>query len=698
MRRLLACSILIGTSLVGFFPVTAQETGAEPEEPHPTDLVETTEARLVQLDVTVTGPPETIADLQPEDFRLVIGLQKVEQFIVDNICVLPGDPGAREVEVTLEEPTGPAPTPPPPSRSRPTTNFLFYFDQHHLTMAGRARSIDLAQELIPDLVVDGNRAMIVSAGQSLETFADLTDDPAELMQALRALNADHTQWDPWVQQEESRIVEIIEILNENESADVGRAVQVARGHQREERWRSQKALHLFSMILGHMGELDPPKAVVYFADTMRSNAGDHYLSFFSRRMEESPGDTRFMQAFTAAHAFDRVVAEATALGIRVFTVEARGLMGPPNIGIASETAAGTSSPVANTRAYRDAQNALVGLAAESGGRAFLNGVRARKIAARIREDLSCVYLLSFDASHLRENTSHRAVVKVDRQGVKVHARGQITVQSESRRLTSRLMSAFASPQTMRSRMPVTGVIIPTGYAKGKYSALVQLHVPGSPLSAAAWDLGLSLISRGEVAADASGRISVSGPGVPVVLETLMEFRPGPFKLIGVAHETSSNDMGTGEVESDWADPDHASVTLGPVAVMQPGPAAILRDHALKSEGAIGIGAGGLARTDRPTALIGLVCRARNQKGKLRVERRLVGAESSSAPFGTLRLDLGGERCAQIRDFIPAGSMSSGMFSYEIRVFDKKTEVASTVRQFAAASPDEHPGAAGRTGP
>ena len=28
-------------------------------------------------------------------------------------------------------------------------------------------------------------------------------------------------------------------------------------------------------------ELDSPKAVLYFADTMRQNAGEHYLSFFS---------------------------------------------------------------------------------------------------------------------------------------------------------------------------------------------------------------------------------------------------------------------------------------------------------------------------------------------------------------------------------------------------------------------------------
>jgi hypothetical protein len=208
---------------------------------------------------------------------------------------------------------------------------------------------------------------------------------------------------------------------------------------------------------------------------------------------------------------------------------------------------------------------------------------------------------------------------------------------------------------------------------------------------------VSLIARGEVAGDASGRIAVSGPGVPVVLETEMKIRPGPFKLVGVAHETTGDDVGSGEVESDWPDPDDAAVTLVPVALLQPVSAAILRNDQLRREGALGIAEDALARADRPTALIGLVCRAKGNKGRLRVERKLQGEGDSFAPFGPMELDLGADRCAQIRDFIPAGSMSSGMFSYEVRVFDKQKEVASTVRKFGVMDPNEATPAVGPAG-
>jgi hypothetical protein len=105
---------------------------------------------------------------------------------------------------------------------------------------------------------------------------------------------------------------------------------------------------------------------------------------------------------------------------------------------------------------------------------------------------------------------------------------------------------------------------------------------------------------------------------------------------------------------------------------------------------VGVGEAGLARADQPTAVIGIVCRAKNKKGKLRLERTLAGEGDSSAPFGTMKLDFGKDRCIQYRDMIPPGSMSSGMFRYEVAVYEKDEEIVSKVREFAAATADEHP--------
>jgi VWFA-related protein len=691
-RRLAVRALIGGCASIALalsvLPAPAQEADVDAEEqPRRTDLVETTERRLVQLDVTVEGKREAITDLAYEDFDLHVAGRAIDSFIVDNLCKLLDEEAGADVEAEQQVLVTPE-TPAAAAAPRARTSFLFYFDQHHLTMPGRQRALDLTRQLIPKLITNGNLGMIVSAGKQLESFAGLTDDQEVLQESIDRLEQDNTQWDPWVAAEESRVQEIVEILNDPADSAT-RALSTARLYQREEIWRTEKALHLFSMVLGRMTELNPPKAVVYFADTMRSNAGVHYLSFFSRRVEGSEASTQDLGTFGAAHAFERVVEEATAMGIRLFTIQAQGLVAPSaGFSVSSPGAAGGAHPLANSQRIKHAQDSLVGLALESGGRAFLNGVRATRIASQIQEDLSCVYLLNFDASHLRENGSYRVVVRSNRPGVKIKVRGRITMQSESRRLTSRLLAAFATPEGRNSDTSVSGFVIPTGFEKGHYSALVQLVVPASPLPTTSWDIGLSLISRGEVAADVSGHVSLAGPGIPVVLESEMRFRPGAFRLVGVAHETTGNSISTGEIETVWPDPNDAEVTLGPVVVMQPAEAAILRDDALRRSGAVAIGEDQHARTDRPTALIGIVCRAKFRKGLLQVERKLSGDSGSFAPFGPMELDLGDDRCVQIRDFIPAGSMSTGLFRYEVRVLDNDQELAAAVRTFSASSGED----------
>ena len=49
-------------------------------------LVETARRTLVQLDVTVHGPPDVVASLNPEDFELELARRKIVDFTVDRLC------------------------------------------------------------------------------------------------------------------------------------------------------------------------------------------------------------------------------------------------------------------------------------------------------------------------------------------------------------------------------------------------------------------------------------------------------------------------------------------------------------------------------------------------------------------------------------------------------------------------------------
>ena len=69
----------------------------------------------------------------------------------------------------------------------PKPTYLFYFDQRHLTMAGRQNSLDTARTIVDQLVRDGARAMVVYASKEVMTIQPLTDDRNLVPIALRVM-------------------------------------------------------------------------------------------------------------------------------------------------------------------------------------------------------------------------------------------------------------------------------------------------------------------------------------------------------------------------------------------------------------------------------------------------------------------------------------------------------------------------------
>lgn len=649
----------------------AQEPANDPKD---LGLTERASTRLAQLDVTVTGPEEAISRLTADDFELVVGGRPYDEFLVDSICPPPGEPPPATQIATAPAANEPTATPAPTPRRRPS-NFLFYFDQHNLTAEGRAQAILTARDLVDELVVEGNRAMVVSSGEETVVFAELTGDRAALREAIKAVERDRKQWDTWAELEDMRVREVLSVLND----DVSRAISTARRHARDERWHTERSLRIFSTVLPRLSDLDPPKIVIYFADTLRSNAGEHYMSYFARDTNDARLVAGELDALSARNPYDALIAEAAAHGIRLYTVQAQGMTVESNI--RSRSARPMSLSSNKGARVKDAQSALSGMANETGGQAFLNGVWANKIAKRIRQDLSCVYLLSFDPSGLPEDRPLPVKLAVARSGVTTRTRGQIVLQSDAKRATSRLLSAFALPAERGDEEPVRGIVIPTGYREGKFTALVQMVVPPSPLSGVEWDLGTSMVSRGKVREDVAERVSISGAGVPVVLETEMEFASGPFELIMVARETRSDLITTGKLDGDWPDPGEEPITFGPVAILQPGSGAFVKDGQHRPKGALGRAADQWVRPELATALISIICRQGTKPAKdgpIRVERRIVG--ESAADFPPMELDFGEERCLPFRDLIPAGTMTSGSFTYEIQALAGDKVLRSATRE------------------
>ncbi len=661
-------------------------SGAAPEKsPPPRDLglVETTVSRLQQLDLTLTGPAKSLQNLGPSDFEVEVGGRRLTSFTVDRVC---------QDAAPTPEPAAPspeAPSRPAPAVTGPSATYVFYFDHPHMTQSGRAAAIDLARDLVPKLLTGHARLMILSNALELRTYLPLTSDPAQAIAALEMLKGDGKEWDPWGAMEEDRVADVLRLLGSGGShtSNVELAMNTARGYQLEERWRQERDLRRLEMILGRLADLDAPKAVLYFADTMRANAGEHYLSFFgSTTLDEGANEKGFASsvrndADSARLNLDRVVDDAAALGIRFYTVEAKGLEAD-STSIASRSGSASlsnaSSVTANTQRHRDAQDTLVSLAAETGGRAFLNGVPSFKVARRILDDLSCVYLVSFDPRDFPKDTPLRVAVRVLRPDVKVQSRGRIVIQGDAKRLTSRLLASFAAPEATRSDVPLRVALVPLGFRDGAFQARVQVVVPGTPVAGAIWDLGASVVSRGKVSEDASGRVEVGAAGVPIILESEMSFAPGPYELVAVAHESTTDQLASKKSGGTWPAPEGKLATLGPIAVLQPLTGAFLRDGSKRLSGSVALEESDFLRPDQPTALVGLVCRSKDEISTLTVTRTLVG--EGETPFPPTAIpSTPGEPCAQFRDLVPAKTLGEGRYRYVVKVSDASGVLAEAER-------------------
>ncbi len=654
-----------------------------PETPKDVGLVERASTRLAQLDVTVSGPKGGISGLTAADFEVRLNHKLIPNLVVDDLCVAqpavgapvpPEAPGASEADAQPQTEAG-----------RPSVaTYLLYFDMPHLTQSGRKGAIDAAREMLPKILAGGQRAMLIVSATDLKTIVPLTSDVARLDAALVKMTDDNSTFDAYASLEEKRMTEVILELDRS----IDSALSLAGRFAAEERWKQEKELRRLSMVLGRLSELDSPKSVLYFADTMRQNAGEHYLSFFGGTIladanGKAPTDALkvMADAATGALPLDRVINEASGLGIRFYTIEGQGMSGTetfiqsrrsPSSGGAGQ-ARNDAQPGLNSQRTRDAQSTLGSLAAETGGRSFINGISPAKMAAQILGDMSCVYLLSFDPGGFPQDQPLTVSVEVKRPHVKPTTRGRLVIQSDGTRLTGRVLAAFAAPSAAgASDANVRVGLIPISYKDGHFRARVQIAVAGSTVPITTWDLGASVVSKGVVWQDGSGRIQVSLPNTPVVYEKDMDFAPGDYDLVAVAHEVQADTVSSKEVHGSWPKLDVELASLGPIAVSQPRNGGFLRNGHSRTQGAVVVSEDEALRGDSPTAVIALVCRAKDQKRPLRVVRTLVG--ETSTPVGSTDLDLATERCGQIVDLIPSRMLGAGTYHFVITVSSDGNEL------------------------
>jgi hypothetical protein len=570
--KALLLAALVALATLAVVPATEPQEQSEPRE---ADLVERSERRLIQIDVSVRPKGKRKdaerAEILATDFELLIEGSVHPIVHADRICRSSEQRDAAPVEAeptstadAAETGTTAAGEQAAITAEAPGAVYVFFIEHRHLTMGGQQNTFEMTKTLIKELVGGRDRGLVVSSGRRL-IQSEISADPDVLLDAVAEASKDVGQWSSttYAEEEVARYEEI------NRQPSVGTRISVAHTYARDERQSVMNSMSRVGAVLGGLSDVDPPKIVFYFSDTMRKNAGDHYLQFIGESPSPNP----------AQLAFDRLVETAGAFGVRIYPVQAQGLT---SLGM-RESSAVRRADLATVR-HRHADDTLVGLAGETGGARFRGGADSasiRGVVDRIRSDLDCFWLLSVDPAELPEDRSLPLRVRFVPESPRtpaldasydIFARGQITIASASRREEGVLLAAHlghGASDAINARV----AMVPLGYTDGAFDVLVQFIVPASefleryagPLE---WELGLSRTYRDKVATQSAMRVETTGGAPPAVFESVWRFQPGTHEIVGVARETRFEQLASAHLEVEWPDPKRVPLTIGPIVVVQ----------------------------------------------------------------------------------------------------------------------------------
>ena len=703
--------------LVLFSSALSARADKAPPPPAPLDpgLSERAESRLVQFELRVSRKGVPVGGLHADDFDIELGGKPLTAFTMDDMCAS---------EAAAE--SAPA--------ARPGS-FIFYFDDSELTLEGRVRAIEVARLAAASLLAHGHDLLIYRNTNVLRTETKWTHDAAEVSAALDRIAADpgHKDYLPAAMNElqAERLIDRAQELVHQSNMQFSDAMFDAYSQHANDRTHGSggggmsskiappanphggyngAVQNAFSDALAYDGSgnaviadlvsqfrtlvqdelvknerdierlrdavrslsLRPsPKGLVYFSDTLRRDPGGVITrlvgsdSTFTGRGSDVRGGTS-MPSWTSDEELTALVRDASTYGVRFYAVEGRGMAAPSDW-------------------VRSAQDTIAGLALDTGGHSFLNGRSARSIADSIAADQACWYLVSFDPSGWDTDRTLGLDVWSKKPGLRVLTLSSLIVPSPTMITQARLLAAHMGGDSLNDN-PLSVSIYPVGGTSQQLKVLAQVRMPTSGMPPAidtTWDVGFDVVSGGAVVAHNSGRVAWRGNGEPPVYQTTLSLPTGPYEIVAVAREDTTDAIRSGRVSGRWPASSADGVTLSLPVVAQPQRGGLVVDGKVKATGIVVRDAGNPVDSRASLAFVTAACISAPAGTHLRAERSVVGETEVKFDSTTLKADEG--RCAQIRDLVAAGTFGAGRFTYYVQILSGDTVVSSQELSFDVAA-------------
>ena len=465
---------------------------------------ETVDVELVTVEVRVTdedGRP--LEGLRRGDFRLLEDGKAVtiSHFAAVSAAAAPaahaaaqveaGTPGAAPVDAIL-----------PPAAPAASTHLLVYVDDQHLRPGNRARILRQVSDFAATHLQPTDRVSVVTDDLGLEVRLAFSIDRAALERVLlEAQESSAGGYDV----EASRLHAFQAMMNEQETmAKKGQpcgtsVVDPVRRYAEATRDDALRTLARLRFTVNSLAGLEGRKALLYVSDGFPLTPGEDLFQAFTELCAggalrtgldipdyyapndslggAQPGNTQEVmleaQRYGLAEPLRRLAAHANANGVTFYTMQASGLQGTDTMSVGLGGRLLTQAAVVQVL-RENLANPFVFLAAETGGRAMLDGNDYGADLVRMREDLGTYYSLGFTPRHHGDGKEHRLEVTVKTPGTSVDYRRNYRdkpalEQAIDRTMTS-LMHGF-------SDNPLQVIVEPgAGTDGGDGSVALPLHI------------------------------------------------------------------------------------------------------------------------------------------------------------------------------------------------------------------------------
>jgi VWFA-related protein len=424
------------------------------------DYVFHTESELVLVNVTVRDKDgKFVQGLKPEDFTILEDNkpQKVVSFDVENVDAVP----ALDVAQAKALPDAvPAPAP-PATKADAAAQFkdrrliVLFFDLSAMEPDEIDHAVTSAEHYVDTQMAPADLVSIVSLGSSLLVNQDFTADRALLKKQLDAFSSGSGQG---FEEGTTGTTEGTPDTGQPFTAD----------DTEYNIFNTDRRLEALRSVAEKLSHVQQKKSLIYFSSGM------------DRTGIENQSELR------------AAVNAAVRSNLAIYTMDMRGLQAlvaggeAQNASLRGVSAYSGQATLNALNSNFTTQETLVTLAADTGGRAFLDSNDFSKIFKGVQQDTSTYYLLGYHSTNpARDGRYRRIIVKTKLPGVKIDYRRGYYAPADFKHSTQDDKERQLEEE-LASELPATDLPLYLGVAyfrqeNNKFFVPISLVVPGSQI-------------------------------------------------------------------------------------------------------------------------------------------------------------------------------------------------------------------------